>query len=145
MSLLDTKRLKGNAYKNEFSWLFRDEEMQQHFKWQKNFGSCINDNFFKLLKFRLTSKSNTRFCALHVASITLFWFVRFLQTYTYAPTHTSTHRDLNFAIFWKDCEIKYTCNWDNSVPWNLIQVRFKFFLINTSDLRKILSKLREIN
>ena len=45
------------------------------------------------------------------------------RTQTYIHIHT----DLNFAIFWKDRKIKYTCNWDNTGPRNLIQAKFEFF------------------
>ena len=67
------------------------------------------------------------------------------HTYTHTQhTHTHTHTDLNFAIFWKDREIKYTSNWDNAGMRNLIH-RNSFFLMKTSDLGKLLGKLREIN
>ena len=67
-------------------------------------------------------------------------------THTRARTHarTHTHTDLNFLIFWKDHEIKYTSNCDNASPQNLIYGN-SYFLRKTSDLRKFLSKLREIN
>ena len=58
--------------------------------------------------------------------------------------HTHTHRDLDFAIFWKDCEIEYTSNWGNAGPRNLIH-RNSSFLMKTSDVRKLFGKLREIN
>ena len=109
---------------------------------------------FKSWKTEHLKKIDTWYCVLHVTTITLFWFVTFIHTYaqahTYTHTHThththtqrNTHTDLNFAGFWKDCKIKYTRNWDNDGPQNLIHAKFKF-LIKTSDLRKILGKLRE--
>ena len=63
-------------------------------------------------------------------------------TCTHARTHT--HTDLSFAIFWKDHEIKYTSNCANASPQNLIYGN-SYFLRETSELRKFLSKLREIN
>ena len=61
-----------------------------------------------------------------------------------AHTNTTTHRHLNFAIFWKDREIKYTSNLDSAGPQNLIH-RNSCFLMKTSGLRKLLGKLRDIN
>ena len=49
------------------------------------------------------------------------------STHTHTHTHTHSHTYLNFAIFWKDHEIKYTSNWDNTGPQNLIHPKFKFF------------------
>ena len=101
--------------------------------------SCVNDKFFKfsfnkLLKFRHISKTNTWYCVAYVAIITLFWFITFIHAHTHTHTythththaHTHTHTDLNFAIFWKDHEIKYTSNWDNTGSQNLIHKKFKF-------------------
>ena len=55
-----------------------------------------------------------------------------------------THTDLNFAFFGKDRGIKYTSNCNNPGPRNLIR-RNSCFLMKTSDLRKLLGKLREVN
>ena len=41
-------------------------------------------------------------------------------------------------------KIKYTSNWKNAGPRNLIHIN-SCFLMKTSDLRKLLGKLREIN
>ena len=87
-----------------------------------------------------------------MATKTLFWVVTFIHTYTYTHkhtdghthTHTHSHTDLNFGNFWKDREIEYTSNWDKAGPRNPIH-RYSWFLIKTSDLRKLLGKLREIN
>ena len=129
--------------------------------------SCISHKFFKssvyeLLKFRRISKSITRCCFLHVATITWFWLVIYThirthtrthththththtQTHAHKHTHTQTHTDLNFAIFWKDRKIKYTSNWDKAGLRNIIH-RNSWFLMKTLDLRKLLGKLREIN
>ena len=64
--------------------------------------------------------------------------------HTYTHTHTHTHTDSNFAILWKDLEIKHTSKWDNTGPRNLIN-RNLCFLMKTSDLRKLLGKSREKN
>ena len=54
------------------------------------------------------------------------------HTHTHAHTHIHihtlirTHTDLNFAIFWKDCEIKYRSNLDNAGLRNLTH-RNSFF------------------
>ena len=127
------------------------------------FASCISDKFLKfsvyeLLKFCHISKNNTRCCVLHVPSKTLFWLHIYTHihiyththththahTHTHTRTHANTHADLNFTIFWKDREIKYTRIWDNDGPQNLIH-RNSSFLMKTSDLRKLLGKLREAN
>ena len=95
------------------------------------------------------------------STITLFWLITLfchiythihicthahthIHTHTHTDTHTNTHADLNFAIFCKDHEIKYTSNWDNAGPQNLIH-RNSCFLMKTSGLRKLFGKLREIN
>ena len=80
--------------------------------------SCISDKFFKisdykLLKFHHISKSNTRYCIAHLATLTLFRVMPHLYTHahtykhththtqTHTHTHTHTHTDLNYAIFGK--------------------------------------------
>ena len=40
------------------------------------------------------------------------------RTHTHTHTYTHTYTDLNFTIFWKDPEIKYTSNCDNTGPRN---------------------------
>ena len=95
------------------------------------------------MKFRHISNINTEYCVVHVVIITLFSFVIYTyihirpyiraqthtrkHTHTHIHTHTHSHTYLNFAIFWKDHEIKYTSNWDNTGPQNLIHPKFKFF------------------
>ena len=64
--------------------------------------------------------------------------------YKHTQTRTRTHTNLNFAIFWKDREIKYMCKSDTAGLRNLIH-RNSCFLMKTSDIRKLLGKLREIN
>ena len=66
-----------------------------------------------------------------------------LTCFIYTHIHTYTHTDLNFAIFWKDCEIKFTSKWDNAGPRNVIHGK-SGFLMKTSVLRKLLTRLREI-
>ena len=126
---------------------------------------------YEVLKFRYISKSNTRCCVLHVTTITLVWLIIFIRKYTYAHTHTHTHTHTrarahththtrtythvqthththtgsNFAIFWKNREIKFTSNWDNAGPRNVIHRNPCFLIKTSSDLKKLLGKLREIN
>ena len=57
------------------------------------------------------------------------------QTHTHTHTHTRTHTLT---------EIKYTSNCDNVGLRNLKHGN-SCFLMKTSDLRKLLGKLREIN
>ena len=102
-----------------------------------------------------------------MATITLFWLA---ITYTYLYTHTNTHRqreterdrerdrerqrrdrerqretesythtDFNVAIFGKIGKLK-----TRAIVTNLTHAKFKFFS-ETSNLRKLLGKLREIN
>ena len=65
------------------------------------------------------------------------------RIHTHTHTHTHTH-NLNFAIFWKDCEIKYMSNRKNAGPQNLMH-RNSCFLMKTSDIRRRLGKVMEIN
>ena len=107
------------------------------------------------MKFRHISKNNTRCYVLHVVTVKLFLLATFIHTYIYPRTHkhththththtyTNSHTDLNFKNFWKGREIKYTSNWDNAGPRNLIH-RNSCFLMETLDLRKLLSKLKEM-
>ena len=92
------------------------------------------------MKFPHISKSNTRYCVLHVATITLFWFVTFIHTYTYTytyartHTHTHTHANLKFAIFWNDRELHTQAI---TIMVHKIQyMRNLIFILKTSDLRK---------
>ena len=92
------------------------------------------------MDFRLISKSNPRYCVLHVATITLFWFVTFIHTYTYTytyartHTHTHTHANLKFAIFWNDRELHTQAI---TIMVHKIQyMRNLIFILKTSDLRK---------
>ena len=105
------------------------------------------------MKFRHISKSNTQCCVLHVATITLFWLVTFIHTYTYPSmhacaqthththtyththTHTHTHTDLNFAIVSKDHQIKYTSNWDNAGLQKFNTWKFKLFNENIRPMK----------
>ena len=78
--------------------------------------SCINDKFFKFLvykflKFRLISKNNTRvvFCKwqlYYCFDLSHLYTYVHTHTHTQTHTHTNTHTDLDFAIVWKDREIK---------------------------------------
>ena len=118
---------------NVYNILF-DEEKQQYFK-QVRFASCISYKSFKfsvyeLLKFRHIAKSNTRCCLLHVATITLFWLVTFIQTYkTYTYAHTHKHKH------------KHTHTHTHTHTH-----RFKFCdFLERSNAVKLLGKLREIN
>ena len=90
------------------------------------------------MNFRHISKIEYVNCVVHVAIKTLFWFVTFLhinthththtQTHTHTHTHTHIHTQIKILLFfWKDRESKYTNNWDNTGPRNLIQAKFKIF------------------
>ena len=59
------------------------KNMRHIYKWQF-FNFTVNE----LSKFCNLSKINTRYCVLHV---TLFSFVTFIHTYTYARLHTNNH------------------------------------------------------
>ena len=80
----------------------------------------------------------------HIYTHTYIYTHTHTHTHKHTQTRTHTHTDLNFAIFWKDREIKYMGKWDNAGLRNLVH-RNSCFLMKTSDLRKLLGKLREIN
>ena len=134
---------------------------------------CISDTFLKfsvyeVLKFRYISKSNTRCCVLHVTTITLVWLIIFIRKYTYAHTHTRTHTHTRahththahthtykhihtltqvqiLRFFGKIAKLNSRSNWDNADPRNVIHRNSCFLIKTSSDLKKLLGKLREIN
>ena len=109
-------------------------------KFQKLKNWTFKKNWYVILCFACDNYNIVLICRIytHIHTST------HIHTHTHTHTHAqrNTYTDLNFTGFWKDCKIKYTRNWDNDGPQNLIHAKFKF-LIKTSDLRKILGKLRE--
>ena len=87
------------------------------------------------------------YCVVHVAIKTLFSFVTFIHTYIHIRTHTHAHNHTQVKI------LKFLERSRNQIHEQLIQhwsakfitSEIQVFLMKTSDLIKILSKLREMN